>query len=277
MAIVDAGDTYRKTFRVTLEGVLVDPLTATASVTLPDGTSVATTPVELGVGLWQVTYTTSQAGRYTIAFTASGGGLGTDIFKADDVINAEALGGTIVSAGEIVAHMRATGTITTDVDLEHIRWLAVVATNAVQLDLNRTLARSTIVDTLDGGKTILILLSYPVLSVTSIVEDGVTLAATDYVVNLRLGHVQRGTSLASRRWSAGYQNIVATYVAGSTVIPPIARKVALNGIERMWQTSQQALHPGIEPFMGNFVTVAAGTLTPLELTAYNKLRDTGVG
>lgn len=277
MAIVDAGDTYRKTFRVTLEGVLVDPLTATASVTLPDGTSVATTPVELGVGLWQVTYTTSQAGRYTIAFTASGGGLGTDIFKADDVINAEALGGTIVSAGEIVAHMRATGTITTDVDLEHIRWLAVVATNAVQLDLNRTLARSTIVDTLDGGKTILILLSYPVLSVTSIVEDGVTLAATDYVVNLRLGHVQRGTSLASRRWSAGYQNIVATYVAGSTVIPPIARKVALNGIERMWQTSQQALHPGIEPFMGNFVTVAAGTLTPLELTAYNKLRDTGIG
>ncbi|OFW64732.1 MAG: hypothetical protein A2135_10070 [Actinobacteria bacterium RBG_16_67_15] len=277
MAIVDVGDTYRNTFRMLVDGTLADPATVTASVTLPDGTTSSPTPTQVGPGVWEVLYTTSQAGRHTLAVTGSGGDLGTIVVKHDDVINAEATGGLLVSVGEALAHMRATGTITTDGDLEHARWLCLVATDAVQGDLGRTFVRQAVVDTLDGGKTVLILLSYPVISVTSITENGTALSVGDYTTNLRLGHVQRGSSLAPQRWSNGYQNIVATYVIGERIVPPIARKVALNGIERMWQSSQQALHPGIEPFVGNFVTVAAGTLTPLELTAYNKLRAPGIG
>lgn len=275
--IIDVGDTYRNTFRVLVDGVLVNAGTVTVTVTLPDGTTASPTATNVGPGVYEVAYTTTQAGRHGVVVTASGGDLGTNVVVQDDIINAEATGTSIVSVAEVIAHLRAAGTITTDSDLADLRWLARVATDAVQLDLGRTYVRTTKVDTLDGGKTVLILLDYPVLSVTSVVEDGTTLASTDYTVNLRLGHLQRGSSLAPRRWSRGYQNVVVTYVVGSAVVPPIVRKVALNGIERMWQTSRQALHPGVEPFVGNFVTVAAGTLTPLELTAYNRQRDAGLG
>src|SRR3989304_1862135 len=109
--------------------------------------------------------------------------------------------------------------------------------------LGARFVRHAVVNTLGAGKPLLILLSYPVISVTSITENGTALSVGDYTTNLRLGHVQRGSSLAPQRWSNGYQNIVATYVIGERIVPPIARKVALNGIERMWQSSQQALHP----------------------------------
>src|SRR3989304_2042054 len=93
MAIVDVGDTYRNTFRMLVDGTLADPATVTASVTLPDGTTSSPTPTQVGPGVWEVLYTTSQAGRHTLAVTGSGGDLGTIVVKHDDVINAEATGG----------------------------------------------------------------------------------------------------------------------------------------------------------------------------------------
>src|SRR3989304_1341752 len=71
-------------------GPLADPATVTASVTLPDGTTSSPTPTQVGPGVWEVLYTTSQAGRHTLAVTGSGGDLGTIVVKHDDVINAEA-------------------------------------------------------------------------------------------------------------------------------------------------------------------------------------------
>src|SRR3989304_4796426 len=76
MAIVDVGDTYRNTFRMLVDGTLADPATVTASVTLPDGTTSSPPPTQVGPGVWEVLYTTSQAGRHTLAVTGSGGDLG---------------------------------------------------------------------------------------------------------------------------------------------------------------------------------------------------------
>jgi hypothetical protein len=67
--------------------------------------------------------------------------------------------------------------------------------------------------------------------------------------------------------------VTVVYVAGPTDPPRIARKVALNGVERMWQSSQQTAHPMLDDVSAaEAVFTAAGTLTPLEMGAYNSLR-----
>ena len=83
----------------------------------------------------------------------------------------------------------------------------------------------------------------------------------------------RGSTLYLTPWAWGVENITVTYVAGCVDPPRICRKVALNGVQRMWQESQQAAHPLLDEFCPEAVAVAAGALTPLEMAAYNSLRS----
>ena len=59
--------------------------------------------------------------------------------------------------------------------------------------------------------------------------------------------------------------------------PPTVRKVALNAVQGMWQSSQQAAHPSMEEFAAEAVGIAQGALTPVEQAAYNSLRAVGIG
>jgi hypothetical protein len=79
-----------------------------------------------------------------------------------------------------------------------------------------TLARETFVETLrsvHGGSHELFLTRRPIVSVTSVVEDGATLTAdTDFQVNRRLGGLLRMVSDDYEAWSA--DKVVVTYQAG---------------------------------------------------------------
>jgi hypothetical protein len=78
--------------------------------------------------------------------------------------------------------------------------------------LGRPLGRETVAETLrlSASSEVIMLSRWPVVSVTSVVEDGVTLAATDYEIDRSF--IYRLLSDERARWPAA--KIVITYVAG---------------------------------------------------------------
>lgn len=108
----------------------------------------------------------------------------------------------------------ATGTITARSDQDAI--LTVVA-NSVSEGLERAtsrvfLQRSAIPETVNGnGRRSLFLKFFPIITLTSIAIDGVTVTASDYAVDAQMGQV---TLKGGAVWPSGVGNIVATYDAG---------------------------------------------------------------
>ena len=78
--------------------------------------------------------------------------------------------------------------------------------------LGRPLGRETVAETLrlSAASETIMLSRWPVVSVTSVVEDGVTLAATDYEIDRSFAHRLFDDERA--RWPA--VKVILTYVAG---------------------------------------------------------------
>lgn len=88
-----------------------------------------------------------------------------------------------------------------------------------------TLLEETCVETLrDPPQDTEILLSRRFVTVTSIVQDGVTLDAADYVVNRSSGGIMRLVGDAPSLWSSN--KIVVTYKAGFVTAPPALKGAA---------------------------------------------------
>jgi hypothetical protein len=249
-------------------GSLVNAQTAVLTVKLPDGTTATPSVSNPATGKYTASYVTTSAsplGRYVgdWLFTFAGGAT-TDFQETYDV------GLSLVTLDEAVAHLRASGTEISENQLDQLEWLTFVATEAVELDLGRALTKQTVVETHNGGCGSLVLRKSPVVSIVSVTQSGQ--AVTDYLLDGPILH--RSTW---GWWQWGIQNIVVTYVAGYDNPPRIARKVALNAVQGMWQTSQQAPHPFVEGFNADdSVGLATATLTPLERNAYESLRVVGV-
>jgi hypothetical protein len=285
MPLVDQGETYSFRLKVTdASGVAGAPgSTPTVLVTLPDNTTSSPTVTPNGTGIYDVDFTTTIVGRYTWTATATGGVLGTATRKWAGTLDVEDPATLLVDTSDALAHLRASGVIVAAGDLEQLRWLCHVATDAVERDLGFVLVRRTITDTFDGdGRQDLQLRRVPpnvsdtgFLTVGSVTENGVTLTANDYVLRRSDWTLRRGQSIGYywRGWYPGTENITVTYTAGCTNPPPILRKVALNGVQRMWQASQQSPHPQLEDVTGDVGSfIPAGSLTPLEFGAYQALR-----
>ena len=277
--MADTGETIRfssdlRDAPVENGGVLSNAVTAALTITLPDGTTTSPTVANppAVTGKYIADYTPTQTGRHqgTWLFTMSGG-------KTTSYVETFDVGASLVTVDEAVSHLRAAGIVTSAADLEQLQWLCFVATDAVERDLGRTIVRRTISETYDGGSGALILRNTPVISVTSLVEAGVTLGVGDYLLDSSSGILYRGTSTYAAAFYSGRQLVVVTYVAGYTNPPPVVRKVALNLIQAMWEESQQASHPLIDE--GNaesFSPSVAALLTPIELSAYESMRAVGV-
>jgi hypothetical protein len=206
-------------------------------------------------------------------WTAVVGGQTTVIRRSFTV---EATTPLFVDTEEAIAHLRAAAVTVSASDLEQLRWLCGVACSAIESDLGRKIAWQSVTETFDGGCSAILLRSTPLISVTTVVESGVTLAAADYTANTSAGIIFRGGQQSPRPWLWGRQNVVVTYAAGYLVPPAVIRKVALNGVQRMWQSSQQTHHPGLDDVGAEqAIFEATGTLTPLEMSAYNAFRAPG--
>lgn len=275
--MADLGDTLR--FSSDLSdggGVLVNATTVLLTITLPDGTTTPATvtnpPAVTGKYLYDYTVSPAgQSGRYLgqWLFTMAGGAT-TSYVETFDV------GSAVVTVDEALAHLRANGIITSDDDLEQLQFLAFVATDAIERDLGRAIARRTVVETHNGGGGAIPLKRSPIISVTSVTEGGVALAGSyGYVLDPDSRILYRGSSLVPQSFTWGRQNIVVTYVVGYTSVPATVRKVALNMIQAAWQGSQQAPHPALTEFSEADVFVAQSSMSEIERGAYNSLRVVG--
>jgi hypothetical protein len=273
----DLGQTYRYRQTITdAAGTPADAGTVVVTITKPDGSTATPTVGHAGVGLYDIAYLTTMAGTHNLSGSATGGVLGTEVDVWEDVFTVETPLRMFISVDEASAHLRAAGVITSSADREQLRWLCMVASDAVERDLSRTISRRTVTETYDGGRWSLLLRSTPIISITTVTENGVSLAVGDWTVNSSTGQLYRGGTLSTQWWAWGRQNIAVTYVAGYTDPPRIVRKVALNGVQRSWQESQVASHPLLDEAVEAGIAVAVGTLTPLELAAYNSLRAVGI-
>ena len=210
--MVDVGD------RTTLTWELGSAATVVVTVTQPDLTT--STPAVSGTSTYTASFTASQEGWHRVTWVASGAAVAAfaDVFYANPVT----LPG-IVSLADAQALLRNTGT--TDVDV--IRSLALTASELCEQH-TMVWRRQTITRTFDvrpgqGHLT----LRLPVVSVTSVVEDGATLTSgTDYTLNGELGRLYRGSTTGPLCWLPGNQITTVTYIAAapSGIIPEPIRE-----------------------------------------------------
>ena len=107
---VDLGQTYRYRHTVTnVAGAPANAGTVTATVTLPDGTSVSPNVVNSSTGVYDIAYTTTQAGLHQLSGAATGGVLGPEVDVWGDAFTVEPAGRMLVGVDEASAHLRPPG------------------------------------------------------------------------------------------------------------------------------------------------------------------------
>lgn len=286
--LVDLGETWSSpTYEVRdTTGALVAGATVTATLTKPTGVTSTPSPSLTGTGTYGLDLLTDVEGTHLVTVTATGGPLGSIVRSWSDTYEVVRPGTAVVSADEVAQHLRATGQITGAADREQLRWVALVASRAVARDLRRALVREVVTNEAhSGGERHLKLRRTPVQSVTQVTESGVVLSATDGVdwtldENTRTGLLWRGgTYDECGRWAGGRKNVFVSYVAGFGSLDPVIRFVVLTVAGRLWETTQQAGHPGLADDLGADAAVFAVTtsgLTPVQQSAYDSFRAWGM-
>ncbi len=233
---VDLGDYYPITVETTDEaGDLVDVTSVSVVITLPTGT--AGSPVAMSrtsLGRYELDYLTTTTGLHSWRATSTGAveGNWSDTFVVES-------GKGIVSLADALAHLGWT-TDPTPAQAEQLRSLILAATAACASFTGRTLARTVVTETHDGGRGALPLRQHPVISVTSVSEAGT--AYSGFTFDPVGGIVWRD----SGRWdTSARQSVSVTYVAGYEDPPADIRLAVLHTVEALWQRTQQAPHPAL--------------------------------
>lgn len=285
--IIDFGETYTSDLLEVrdIDGAL-GAADVTVSIALPDGATVVdVTPTSSTTGRYTFDWTppagtNRQAGLHRVTITATGGVLGGIVrtwLTSYDVDNDTPL----VSVRAVLAQPWARGIATDPETLEQLRWLCMVATDAVGRDLGRAPTRRTVVERHSGGRGALVLEVTPVVAVTSIVESGQPLTGgpdVDWVLDEPgTGIVWRGSNTVQRRWATGRRNVTVTYAAGYVTPPPVLRAVALGVIQQAWQAAAQIPHGSFDSTLVDASLYAsAGALAPPVRAAYDALRAVAI-
>ncbi len=277
---VDVGDTVT---------VAVQVLTSTGAPATPDqvgavvcsvtvaGVATALDVSAMGQGVFQASWTAERAGTHTVAWLGAGGVLGAGQVWAD-AVPVVAVEGSFISVGQALAHLRAAGIIQTHEDREQLRWLCRVACEGLERDIGRIIARRVVREDVEpGGSTAVLLTQTPVLELVSV--GGTAVVADSHRVD-RYGILRSRAGWPASVWGS----FAVEYLAGMDPVPAVLQKVALNAVQRMWQTSQNSPHPAFDggggggggDFAATAMMSALGQLTPVEWNAYQSYKAPGV-
>jgi len=220
-------------------GALATGGTVVCTITAPDGTTSTPSVTNASLGVYQVTPVTTTAGRYGVRWTvtAPSANATTDVY---DVLDQSLL--PIVSLSDLKTNLKIASTDTSND--EALRYTLAQATEMAERYCNRALRRKTVVETHDGDRCALVLREPPIQSITTVVENGVSLTAADYTVNSTSGLLYRGSATSSQEWYDGRQVVVVTYVAGYANPPLVAQRAVLDIARWLWQRTGQGPRPG---------------------------------
>lgn len=219
----DLGQTVRLAASVhDASGTLSNATVVALTITLPDGTttSPAVTNPPAQTGEYTADYVPTQAGRHAWRLVATTpNDAYTDVFDVR-----EAASRALVSLADAKRHLNIAAANTAhDAELrEHIE-----TTTDVIEDIIGPVVRRTVTEMFSGRGTAALVLSYiPVISVTSVTEDGSTVAASGYSLGGD-GVLKRVVGYQSAGWRYGVNNITAVYVAGRVVLRASIREASL--------------------------------------------------
>lgn len=213
--------------------------TVTCTITLPDGTTATPSINNPSTGSYTADYTPTQSGRHLVRWVATGTNASsyTDVFDVNDPLDL-----TLVSLSDVKNYLNVTSTSSD----EEIRQFILEATDIAERLTSRQLRRKQFVENYSVSGAYFSLKQQPVVSVTSIVEDGVTLTAgTDYVIDTSIGIAYRGSNLSPLYWHAGSDNIVVTYIAGEVNPSPTAQLLVKELTRHLWRTQRGASPMGM--------------------------------
>jgi hypothetical protein len=222
----DLGDVVPLTVEIRdANGALAAAGAVTLTIGLPDGTSITPSPANPTVGRYQLDYITTQVGRHTVRWVATGsnGSAYTDVF---DVRPSDP--GFLLSMASAKAALNIPSTSTGND--EEIRELIEAVTAIVEDYRKEAVVRRVVVEQVSTDRTwSLFLKKSPIISVTSIAAGSVTWTA--FSVDTDLGEVA----------SAGAPfvgDLTVTYVAGRAVIPGNFVKAAKIIAKHLWEEQQ---------------------------------------
>jgi hypothetical protein len=229
----------------------------TATVTLPDGTTQGATVTKPSTGNYVAAYLAVQAGRHRVTWTGSGANSGdlpyddvADVWPADPrliigLADARAALNTATSSrvndDEIRGYIVTAGIV--------IEYLAGAASSLTQ----------TKVESRDGGHMAIGLYQMPT-TITTVVENGTTLAATDYYLD-SAGTLWRGAYRGAGTWSS-IGRVVVTYTTGSGVLAENVKLAAAHLVRHWWNQSQQSYRPYMGAIEEPTTTMVAGYAVP---------------
>lgn len=221
---VDLGDV------VTLAWAYGLSTTAAVTVTKPDGTT--STPAVSGTTSFTASFTTTMAGLHEVRWVGTGSNPGAFV----DAFNVQAsTPTTILSLDDAKAVLSL---YETDAD-DELRAVLEAISDTCERFTKRRWRRQTFVETHTTEDADYIhLRNVPVVSVTSVVENGATI--TDYVVDKRAGILRRGSTVTEYDWADSFQGIVVTYVAGPAdgVVPANILQGCRLLLQHQWQTQR---------------------------------------
>ena len=182
----DLGSSVPVTYRnYDSTGNLANATTVVLTVTLPDGTSSLPTVTNASTGNYTATFATTQAGRHQLRWVATGANAGayTDVLDI-----APSNPSFIISLQEAKDALNITTTTRDSEIRDYIRAATVVCEYVAGEPI---LKRQIVGETHDGGGLSITLRARGILSIDTVVENGVTLAATDYAAYLQAGTLAR--------------------------------------------------------------------------------------
>lgn len=204
------------------DGALVDSVTQTVTVTLPSGSTSTPTVDHDGTGEYSAQYTTTAEGLHTWrATTTVPSVVVTGAFYVSALPVAQ-----LVSLADARAFLNNNDTADTD---ELVAFIEVASVKC-QETTSRAWTPTTVVDSRCGGSPTLFLSREPIVSVTSVVEDGSTLDASAYTA--------RAHGMLRRAFGVWGDDVTVTYVSGDGVIPATVRQGILLLLQHLWTTQR---------------------------------------
>lgn len=191
-------------------GDLADAATVALAITLPDGTtaSPAVTNPPASTGRYGYDYPSVQPGRHLARWTTTDPVTAyTDTFYVHGAAST-----ALVSLADTKAHLNIDPAVTDhDAELRD----AILTASDVAEGICGSIARRTVTETHSGrGQPGLVLRRGPVISITSVTEDGTAVDSSGYSLS-DAGVLYRVAGYQDRPWRAGRNNIAVTYAAGT--------------------------------------------------------------
>ena len=248
----------------------------TATVTLPSAATAAASVTKTATGIYRADLVSTLAGRHVVTWTGSGTNSGAlpwsdvaDVWPADPRM--------IVSPADARAALNTLAA--SRVNDDELRGYLVAATLVIE-HLAGPKLQATRVEYHTGAGRPAIGLHRPPAAITSVVEAGTTLAASDYSLD-NGGVLWRGSGRFGGAWSSvSTRNVVVTYTTGEAIVPQNVVLAAAHLVAHWWRQTQQSPRPAFGEDIGAGGIVVAGYAVPHIVTDLLSASDTrlpGIG